>query len=347
MIEHMDNFSIYGTNKALLLNGVYAEATQTGTDLEIESDPDGISTGNAMLFHVAQTGTPVLRYALQTLDNIVGWAGRVWMNNLPDADNKRPDVITFRDASNNQYLSLRIETTGRMSIYGDGGTHTTPNPVVSANGWYHVEVKYNVSGVGHIEVRIEGVTVIDADLAYAGHGQTYQLSTYYTGTNQTGPNMYIKDYVIWNGAGTHNNDFLGSVLVVNLKPTSDVALNWTPSTGANGYSILDNVPPDDAQYLTAPNPPPSPYVCGMSDLPPEVTSVKGIMTFVRAAKTDGGDASLQVGVISAAVTALGANRPITVAQTYWRDVFEVDPATTASWLPAAVNAASMQMNRTA
>jgi hypothetical protein len=346
MIDHMDDFEIYGRNKAFLTNGVFAEATATGTDLELVADPDGISTGTAAFFHVATTNTPTLRYVYSTAQDIAGWAGRVWMSILPDGNNKRPDVISFRDAGNSQYLSLRIETTGRMTIYGDGGTHTSPNPVISANGWYHVEVKYDTTGAGNIEVRIEGTTIINEALGYAGHGQVYQISTYYTGTNLSGPDMYIKDYVVWNGSGTENNDFLGSVLVADLRTIADIALNWTPSTGANGYSILDNAPPVDTVFLTAPNPPPAAYVASMSDLPPEITSVKAIMTFVRAAKTDGGDASLQVGVISDGVTGLGANRPITVAQTYWRDVFETDPATTDAWLPAAVNAAYMQMNRT-
>ncbi len=70
------------------------------------------------------------------------------------------------------------------------------------------------------------------------------------------------------------------------------------------------------------------------------------MTVVRAGKFDGGDGTLQNGLISAATPVNGSDRPITVSQTYWRDIFEEDPATVAPWLPAAVNLVQMQINRT-
>jgi hypothetical protein len=139
------------------------------------------------------------------------------------------------------------------------------------------------------------------------------------------------------------------VLVKDLIPTADVNTNWN-TTGPNRFSILDNRPPNDAAFITAINPPPAAYVAELSNLPADVTSIRGLMTFVRAAKTDGGDGSLQIGLISdplgVPATALGANRPITVAQTYWRDVFEQDPKTLAPWTPAAVDLVRLQINRT-
>jgi hypothetical protein len=88
----------------------------------------------------------------------------------------------------------------------------------------------------------------------------------------------------------------------------------------------------------------------MTSLTGDITSIKCVMTMVRAAKTDGGDGSLQNGLIShpsaGPVTGLGQDRPITTAQTYWRDVFELDPKTAAPWLPSSVNQAHLQINRT-
>jgi hypothetical protein len=71
------------------------------------------------------------------------------------------------------------------------------------------------------------------------------------------------------------------------------------------------------------------------------------MTIVRAAKTDGGDGSLQVSVVSSGTAGDGTNRPITVAQTYWTDVHDLDPHTSAAWTPTTVNAAQLKINRTA
>jgi hypothetical protein len=351
-IVHMDNFGMYGTNKALLLNGVYAEATQSFDEFQLVADPSG-AAGIVPYFRISNAVTPVLRFVMPTAATTCGWALRLWMSFLPDSDSHAPNIMTWRDVSNAQMAALTLGSTGRLTWSDGVNTITTTNPVVSANGWYHIEAKYVTSGTGSIEIRVEGVTVISqTGLSYSAHSAVYQISSYFSGTNfNDSLIMYLKDYVVWDGTGSYNHDFLGAVVVYGLLPTSDVALNWTPTGAANGYSILDNSPPDDAKYITAPNPPPSPYVATLTDLPPDVTSVKAIMTRVRAAKTDGGDANLQASIISSPAsspaTANGADRPITTTMTYWQDVFETDPKTSAPWLPAAVNAAQMQLNRTA
>jgi hypothetical protein len=158
----------------------------------------------------------------------------------------------------------------------------------------------------------------------------------------------MKDYVVWDGSGTSNNDFLGSVIVYELFTSADDAFpaGWS-STGADGYSVLDNNPPDDGvSYITADDTPPSAAEFSLTNLPADITSVKGLVTRVRAAKSDGGDGQLQVSLISGASTDAGSDRPITVAQTYWSDVSELDPATTVAWTPSGVNAAVLKIERT-
>lgn len=342
-LVHADNFSRYGSNTALMVNGVY----QTSDNNALVADPDGISSGFVIRQNSFAAAQGELRYVLPSLSNTTGVAIRVWMNRLPVATNDRPSIVDFRNAANGTMEALVVETTGRLSFAG----LTTANPVITANGWYHIEISYTTNGVGAFELRVEGVAVLSsADLLYSGHSQTYQLGQHYFGNNFSTTVIYYKDYVVWNETGTYNNNFLGSVLVAGLSVTSDAALNWTPSSGATGYEILDNVPPVDTTYISAGDPPPSPYVGGLSNLPADVTSVKGLITYVRAAKSDGGDGSLQVGMISDPAgtpsTVLGADRPITVAQTWWMDVFETDPETSAPWLPAAVDLAQIQIDRT-
>lgn len=348
MIEHMDNCSIYGGTNSLLLNGIYAQQ-----NINNAVDPDGISGGRVFRHNNDLTNGQytTLRYALSTGATAkVGVAERLWLASLPPSDNATCYPVIFRTVGNAELARLGVASNGALYFIVNGiEVARTALPVVTANGWWHIEVEYSTAGAGFAdyEVRVEGLTVLQGAGVAAVASQAGQVAW---GARNVGEQLngtwYTKDIVIRNGLGTYNTGWLGSVLVHNLVPTADVALNWTPTPAGTGYTILDNIPPNGAQFITAPNPPPAAYVCSLSDLPADVTSVKGIMSFVRAAKTDGGDGSLQNSVISNGDTANGADRPITVAQTYWRDLFETDPDTAAPWTPAAVNAVQLQINRT-
>lgn len=349
MILHMDNFAIYGTTGALLTQGVYVQ--QAGAQLV--TDPE---TGVGIVLKGGTTYEDVVRYAFPAgAVNTCGAAYRGWSPALPENDNALNNAVKFAGAGNEKLFQVGVTSNGRVrarlqDASNNAVDYNSAAPVVTANGWWHYEVKYTKTGTNtcDFEVRVEGQTVLqqtgvsclDIQPAQCSIGTRIDLS-------DLPKDPYFKDYVIWDGTGSYNNDFLGSVLVTNLTPTSDVALNWTPSTGSTGYQILDNIPPNDAQYLSAGDPAPSPYVAELSNLPANITSVRALQTRVRAAKSDGGDGSLQVSVISNGNTSNGSNRPITVAQTYWSDVFETDPDTGNPWLPSAVDDAQLQLNRTA
>lgn len=348
---HADNFSIYGTNPAFMLNGVYAQ----NDGCTLVTDPDGVSSGHVLQV-TANLNTGGARYILPNLVTALGMGQRLWMPTLPTNTSVTP-ALSWRDIGNNACVTIGCDTTGRLFL-SDGEARsgspiriaTTTSPVVTANAWWHIEGKMSTVTVSTTttltyEVRVEGVTVLSGTYVMA-HGSVANYAQVLIGCDDFTNTPYDwKDFVIWDTTGSLNNNFLGSVLVLNLHTTSDVSLNWTPSTGTTGYPILSDIPPVDGTYISAAAGIAA-YKGGLSDLPTNVTSVKGLITFVRAAKADGGDGSLQNGIISGASTGTGANRPITTAQTYWRDVFETDPATSAAWTVAAVNAANVQINRT-
>lgn len=204
---------------------------------------------------------------------------------------------------------------------------------------------------GSLEVRVEGRPVLVLTDIDFGSAPVAQVAIYNRPNSfSTGVLMYFLDYIVWDGSGTRNNDFIGTALVGPLITDADVALNWTPVGAATGAAILPIVPPDDAKYISAATPPPPAYVASLTDLPDDVTSVYALLTIVRAAKDDGGDAGFQVGLISdpdgVPATVEGADRPITVVPTYWSDVFEVDPKTSTSWTPTAVDKVQLKLNRT-
>lgn len=339
---------LYGTNTSFMDDGLYAAV---GGDASLGEDPDPNVTGNVLtISRGAQNGIgQKLRFILPSAQATFGMSARIWLPSLP-SNSAHPPFFRFEDGANAEIFRIEPTTTGALQVFYAGGDSTTVAPVMVANAWQHIEVKVTVSAtVGTIEIRREGVAVLELTGLNTGTASAEQCSICSRNngsTLQTPSTYYVKDWVIWDGAGSINNDFLGSVIVYPLLTASDISLNWTPSTGATGFDLIDEAPPVDGDYIEAPDPAPAPAVMSLTDLPADVTSVKGLITVVRAAKTDGGDGNLQTSLISNAVTGNGTDRAITTAFSYYRDVFELDPDTSAAWLPSAVDAADIQFDRT-
>ena len=347
-LEHIDNFSVYGTGNAsrtYMTDGVFAQINQgvSGQNL-VTASPDG--NGFALQVNRGGNSDGLVRYVCQTPSDVFGMACRLYLPSIPADTSQQPVFSRVQNASNTPIAYCHIGTVGNIVVRNAAGTiiGDTIAPVISANAFYHIEVKYDITN-NEIEVRVEGVTKLALTGLSLGGADVAQCS-YYQG-NSSSPLMYLKDIIYWNGEGTRNTDFVGTCVIYSLVEESDVNTNWTPSTGSTLYDLInESGPPDDADYIIADDTPPPAYIATLSDLPADVTSVRGIMSIVRATKTDGGDGNLQMGFVSAMNTDLGVDRPITAAFTYWRDFSEEDPDTNQPWLPSAVNDMNLQFDRT-
>ncbi len=341
-LEFMDNFSNYGTDENNLLDGVYAEIFDNGTQLT--TDPDGVSGG--MVLKMSGAGTQGIRKVLSAAQTTVGIAVRTWISELPNANAKT--ILVFRDAANADQVTLQMNSTGTLSVTrGSTVLNTTTVPVITAAAWNHIEMKVLFSQtVGTIEVRVNGVPKIDLENQDTCNTALVECSQIVLTNLSNNHFLYMKDLYIWNDGGSIYNDFVGDVQIVTLLPDTDVSLNWTPSTGLDGSNLIDETTPDDTDYISADDSPPAAFVCELTDLDSEVVSVKGLMIFSRMLKTDGGTATVQNSIVSNGDDGNGADRAITVAATYWMDQIELDPDTAAAWSPIAVNNARLKINRT-
>lgn len=366
-----DNFGSYGVNEALLLDRTYAAQAVT-----FVPDPDPAGTGEIVpLFQGVFNN--LVKVFDQGPQAVIGTAFRIYFAALPTGF---AHVLQYNDdnttSADKLAISVVIDSNGYIKVYrprletGVGGNPTnlpiaeTLVPVIFASSWQHIEVKIvagNTDDPGSVKVRVEGVTVIDVDgVTTAGRTEISPgvfRDAHYTrvkiaSTNQTQVDgvavMYVRDFVLWNTGGTINNDFFGTVSVVRLIPNSDSgALNWTPSTGTTGFNLINESPPDDdADYIYATDPPPADAVFNLSNLPVDVTSVRGLQIYSRVKKTDGGDGNFQASLISEASTADGADNPVSTAYGYYSDIIETNPATGLQWSPVAVDSARLQLSRT-
>jgi len=345
-IQFMDNFQFYGTSTANMLDGL-PWSSIAGS---LTTDPDPNASGNVL--RVTSTNnnsnTTDTRLSLPSVTDKVGCGMRFYMGSLPSSSGVRPVVLGYRDLTNSKIYDWIIETNGSLSLYNGSGTliATTTNPVMAPRSWFHYEFYIDLN-VGTYEARIEGVTVL------SGTGLTSLQNIYLIGmssrqnlTSNTNAQNYMKDFVLWDSAGSNNNTFLGPVAVFLLKVNGDVSSGWTRSTGSSDYALLDETTPDDADYITADDTPPAASIMTLEDLGPEIVGVRGLQMMARAKKSDGGDATLQLSMLSNAAEDLGGTHAVTTGYKYWWDISELDPNTGSLWDPLAVNAAKIKVNRT-
>jgi hypothetical protein len=271
-INWMDNFNIYGTDagrNARLLDGIYAETTRSA--LVVDPDPNA---GGGMVMQKFGGGLGGdLRKVLLNARTTVGALGRFWFTNLPTAPGiaECPTLFSFRDLNNVTHVNVTIDPVGNIVVNRIDGAATvqigiTPNPVLTANAWKHVEAKAFIDPAnGTVEVRVEGVTIINIGPLRTtnnagGTVNSCQQIAQQSCQDGAGPTMYMKDYIIWDNTTAFNNNFMGSCQVLKTIPDADVALNWapTPADGIGFDKINEVTPDDDTRYIAAAAPLPTP-----------------------------------------------------------------------------------------
>jgi hypothetical protein len=351
-----DNFQQYGTGyepSPMTEGEVYGETSE----IYVEVDPDPSGSDLVLRIHnnVGSGDHGALRKVLPASETTLGCGFRLWLDNLPLIEAQQPLIFVARDGANADICGVSVRTDGYLIARTGTGLTTATNgtvigtssgPAITAGAWQQVEIKMVLDAVaGSVEVRVDGVVKLNLTGVNTGTGPMTQIAHTLAAANS---NWYMKDYFIWNTSGSINNTFFGNCFVHSMIPDGDVSGTWSLTGAANAYQAIDEVDPDDdTTYISSAWPAATAEVVTVSDLPPEATRVIGLMSLVRAIKTDGGDADLVASLVSTTNTVDGATTPITTAYAYWADVFETDPDTSAAWSVAAANAVKLKLNRTA
>lgn len=364
-----DDFKSYGTTASKMLDGLYAElvgGVSGGSSPALVTDPDAGSSGTVLkLFNGQALAFPTyptimgcrVRHTFPSSKTTVGIACRIYLDGLPGHAEIYPQ-ISLTDGSNNAQCGIYITTTGAIRVMSgavdSGSTLTTSSPVITANAWHHIELKATISDtVGTFDVYVNGAIVVSltgvdtkgsssSTVDQVNFGNSWQTNA----ASAPRINMYVKDYVLWDTAGSINNTFFGPVFVKGLRPNSDVSFNWTASTGSTGYTLIDEASPDDADYISATVAQTTQSEFGIENLPSDVTSVRGVVLLSRMKASDGGDCKVQMGMKSSGSQGLYTDRQITTAFTYWKDVVEVSPNTGVQFTPTEFNNATFTIDRT-
>lgn len=352
MLRAADPFDQYGGNAALLTQGVYASAT--GVTI-VNTNP---RTGTWHARISPNNGDRGLRrvYGADLQEAGIKYAFSI--PTLP-TDSDTMILAAWADNAYGVQATLVVSSTGQVILHRgkpegieSGPVLATSAPVIVAGGYQHFEaVLFCDSAGGACEVRIDGVTVLNV----TGVNTQAQASTIVAQVKvgmldnnwlDFPAYMDVDDYALWDTTGYQNVDFIGDKKIYLLLPNADTAQeDWVPSSGSDSYEMVNNVPPNDAQYIEATTPG-NLSRFGLQDLPAEVVSIAGLVVIARAVKTDAGNAKIQLGVSSGGDEAVGDELPLSMAPTYFQSIFELDPDTDAPWTVSGVNAMQLQIERT-
>jgi len=343
-----DGFDHYGSVVAYMTQGPYAATA----GLQLTTASPAPRTGDRCCRIEGGFNTGFRRIFGGDVD--VAGVGFAFILPALPSDNRSVCLASFRDGGNTATASLMVGSTGQLILKAGEATSTvleTSDPCVLAGSYQHFECRYE-QATGAFEARVNGVTRLSVVGAAVLAGATAQVQVGTAGQGTFGYPAYmgVDDLYAWDDTSGGAADFIGDKKVYTRFPASDGAFqDWLPSVGSDGYAMLDNNPPNDGvDYLQANNVGSAEdrSEFGIAPFPAEVVSVAGVVIATRLFKTDAGDAKVQVGVISGAAEELGAEHALSMAPTWYHDVFETDPNTGTVWSLAAVNALTESLTRT-
>ena len=341
-----EGFDHYGTNIAVMAsNGYSAAAGILGTAA-------GARTGTG--FFRGQNGQRA--YARRSLNGpktIIGQGCAFKLASAPGNEGWDNFGIKFGLNTGNDIdnIILAVQATAGLGLqvrHYDTLKGRSENNLLAIGAWNWVEARLErLANRNWIcEVRLNGVTV----LVVNGMDITQDAMDSVTLGNRAGAatgkyDVEFDDWVVWDTTGTVNNNFMGDHRCVTTYPNSDDVLQqWTPSSGTSGFTLIDEVPPNDLGYIEAQT---AGAISEFGKSPVNIytNSVAGVMLVSRAMKTDAGVSTYRSGITSNGVTVNSPVHTLGTSFAYSQHVFERDPNGNQQWTLNSFNNAKLRLTR--
>lgn len=366
-----DGFDHYGSDNEVLLDGVYAG--KAGCTLSTSFPATGT---HGILISNDNFAGDTLRKVLPYTTTKMGSFARFYFDGLPTG-NVGGTIFEYcsGSGSRNPHLSVVVDATGSLrfitnrsyfTLNGENGTliaQSDPVIVPGANNSVEVQVFLDATD-GWVRAAVNGVHVFQAEGLDTRRNETEITGVAhvsgFTGS-LGGKDFYMDDLFHYdftgdpdidtdfcphtdaNGIGTN---YMGELQVMLLPPDGDTAeSDWARVSGSNDFEMINEVDPDDDTYIysTADT---DVSEFEMTDLPEDITYIRGLQLLGRMSKADAGVCMIKYGVNSDGVTEDSDEFPITVQPTYWWKFQNTDPDSGGRWTRASLNAALFRLLRT-
>lgn len=257
----------------------------------------------------------------------------------------------FLDALGTNQIGVQLNSsTGSIQVFrgnfiGGVSLGATGGGVVPTSGWFYLEVELVISAtVGVVNVRVNGVVVLSlSGQNTIASGGLSNISSWGMGTNNhvIGTTHW---YLCDNTGSAPWNTFLGDTRVQALFPVSNDVVQFTPhGLAANWQNAAANPPVPGTDFnssTTAGNQ----DTFNIQSLSGTTGVVFGVHVKLISQKSDAGSRQFKTVLKSGASTTLGSTIAVGISPDQYRTIYQTDPATSAQFTAAAVNALKIGYN---
>jgi len=334
--QFCDGFDSYAVQSDIVGKWGGVRYTTSG-DVAFVSGAGRFGGGAARL---TSTNGALVRKTAPTTDELFVWLA-AFPRSYPTAN---VSLLLFEDATGNAAV-LRVNTGGAVygSQMGTTAAVTPTSPQSFALGeWNTLAVHYKCADSGgRWRVILNGVEQFDftGDTRLSGGTAIDRLAI--GGIRSGAGNEWdIDDVVLCDATGGYMNALLtGDLKIETLRPIGDNGSGgWTPSTGTDHAALIDDVGPNDADFLTA-------TAAGTRDLftladpaaAPLLTHA--LVVNARARRTDTAARALRPLVRVNAADDLSPDRTLSNQFAVLQHPVYRNPDGAAAWTGAALNAA--------
>lgn len=240
---------------------------------------------------------------------------------------------SFRFKTNVNENSIRLEfnTAGNISLYTANTLRGSYS--MDLTSWHLIEILGNIADSATCTVKVDGVSQISGTWD-CKDGTPISLDgfTWYANFSNT---FDFDDFTIGTG------DWMGDIRYDILMPDADTAdEDWTPSTGADSYALVDEKPASDTDYLSS-------YasadrtILGLANGSWSGKTIQALITGARVWKEAGTAQQAKLIVKSGVTTSVGSAQNLPVTAGYIYRIDEVDPNTSSAWTSTNVDAAQI------
>lgn len=299
---------------------------------------------------VGRRGTSGLRISggtsssvIKTLDPHATWTIGFALN-VSLAPVAASRLVSVFDAGT-EHLRVRLNTDGTMSVLRGGSTVlSTSASSLTFGGFSYVEFTFTINDTtGSYDVRVNGVSFTSGTGVDTRNGANATVNqVQLRGADSPGGTWDFEDLYMCDGAGSTNNTFLGDVRVDCYMPNGNG--NSSQLTGSDGnstdnYLLVDEASQNgDTDYVqSATSGQKDTYT--FADMAHTPTSIFGTQLNMIAKKDDSGTRSICAVARSGGTDYDGDTQALSTSYADFRQIREVDPATSAAWTRTNLNSA--------